>query len=163
MLARVHGHCGCAAITSVGRSFASWTVEFAGHDENTWPILPGEFSYLSRACPPQTAVPAQARPNITVRMILIFAFIIGRTALYLEHGLFQMAKRVPESASVQPDQADVDPVGRLVNGRRLESALIRLLCRATSHLRDECERFAGTALCRGRVPGTIPAKGKSPA
>src|SRR5712671_3084183 len=98
MLARVQGHCGWATITSVGRSVASWTWESAGHADVTWPTLPGEFSYLSRTCPPKTAVPAQARPSRTVRMILGLVFIVGRTAPYLEHGLFQMEGKRSRSA-----------------------------------------------------------------
>jgi hypothetical protein len=58
MLARVHEHCGCASITSVGLSGARDSLLTAGHCFGACALTPGVLSYRQ-----STHNPAAAPPN----------------------------------------------------------------------------------------------------
>jgi hypothetical protein len=59
MLARVQGHCGCANITRVGRSWDASIRVATGHWLGVRATLPGALSYLNRHQDPAAAAISQ--------------------------------------------------------------------------------------------------------
>src|SRR6266404_4624832 len=96
-LARVHGQCGCASITSVGFSVDRGMIETEGQLAEIKPVRPGVVSYLNKTRAPKARATIQPAPSKAVMKTLLREkiTIVNRAAAVIKHPPFHHGGRLP--------------------------------------------------------------------